>query len=148
MQQQEFIKTNWSINKIAVACGMDRRTVARILESVELSGRNGDVVLYSLSSFVAALRADCEVKGDPEFGGPRLTASLAAAARNAVIETSTVLHVWENVSASIRRTIETSPLPTGQKDSIFAELRALKLQDFLEQREFDQGQPAEDEAAG
>jgi phage terminase Nu1 subunit (DNA packaging protein) len=143
----------WTINRLADETGYDRRTLKKILATTDPCDANETSDLYWLSDFCRALvgyNAPEQSTGDLEAEQTRLTSVKAdiaeverARLRNEVIETQTVFNVWENVGASIRRTILTSPLPPEQKDAILNELRSLKIEDFLEQREFDQGTPAE-----
>jgi phage terminase Nu1 subunit (DNA packaging protein) len=142
----------WSINRLHDETGMDRRTIKNILRNTDPCDYNESFPLYRLADFIEAIRKRDEPKvaGDLEAEQTRLTAAKAdiaeverARVRNEVIETSTVFNVWENIAVSIRRTILTSNLSTEEKDSVLNELRNLKVEDFLEQREFDQGVASE-----
>lgn len=144
----------WSINRLSEESGKDRRAVKKILSNVEPCGIevNG-TELYFLKDFVAAIE-NAEEKNEKTADywqeQTRLTRAKAdiaeverARIRNEVIETETVFRTWENVGVSIRRTILTSNLSQEEKDSILNELQSLKIEDYLEQREFDQGTPTE-----
>jgi hypothetical protein len=67
--------------------------------------------------------------------------------RNEVIPSETAFRVLENILVAFRRRILTSNLPQETKDDFLKELQQeIKIEDFIEQREFDQGTPAESAA--
>lgn len=151
--------SDWTVNSLSEQTGLDRRTIKKILADTAPCDIDGKTEFYKLSDFVRAVIEYHKPKGDGSEAAllkerTRLTAADAdireverARIRNEVIEAETVARVWENVCFSIRRTILTAPLPDEQKDSILNELRTLKIEDYLEQREFDEGSPSENAAS-
>lgn len=143
----------WSISRLNEETGLDRRTIKKILRDVAPFDQDEKTDYYTLADFLAAYRRYYEPKQSGtslEREQARLTAAKAdiaeverARIRNEVIEVETVFRVWENIIVAIRRTILTSPLPQTQKDSILNELCSLKVEDLLEQRDFDEGPAAE-----
>jgi phage terminase Nu1 subunit (DNA packaging protein) len=149
----------WTINRLNEETGLDRRTLKKILQETDPCDFDGKSELYRMTDFIKALR----IYDAPRNGGnmedaklrlvqeqTRLTGENAdiaavekARVRNEVIETSTVFNVWESVAVSIRRTILTSGMSQDRIDACLNELRSLKIEDFMEQQEFDSGTPAE-----
>lgn len=145
------MRETWSINRLSNETGKDRRTVKKILQEAEPCEWEGEHPLYHLRDFIAALeQKDQDGATALEREKTRLTAKQAdreeialARDRNAVLETETVFRVWEHIATAIRRTVLTSKLTQEEKDQCLNELRTLTINDFLEQREFDQGAVAE-----
>jgi phage terminase Nu1 subunit (DNA packaging protein) len=147
---------DWSISRLNEETSLDRRTIKKILADTAPHDVDGKTEFYKLADFIKALVEYHKPKGDGSESAlirerTRLTAADAdireverARVRNEVMETETVIRVWENICVAIRRTIETSPLPIQQKDSIFNDLRSLKIQDYLEQQGFTEGTYSED----
>lgn len=144
---------NWTINRLADETGLDRRTIKKILQDYTPTDTDGKSDFYKLADFIEAMRKHDKPEpgeGDLEAEQTRLTAVKAdiaevdrARIRNEVIETQTVFNVVESVFVAIRRTIITSGMDQDRIDACLNELRSLKIEDFLEQSEFDQGTPAE-----
>lgn len=142
---------DWTINRLSDETGLDRRTLKKILQNTAPNDVDGKSEFYKLADFIKALIEYNKPKGEGTQEAlirekVRLTAADAdirevdrAKALNLVLDTETVFRVWENICISIRRTILTSPLPTAQKDSILNELRSLKIEDYTEQQEFEEG---------
>lgn len=141
----------WSINALSDECGLDRRTIKKLLTTAEPADWDGENALYWMRDLVEALREKQQSEKDELIKQQtRLTevnADIAevsrAERRNEVIETETAFRVWENIGLAVRRVILVSELDEQSKDRILTELRSLKVEDFLEQREFDKGTPAE-----
>lgn len=144
---------NWSISRLNEETALDRRTIKKILAETAPCDANEKTDFYKLADFIQALIAyhkDQSGASTLEREQARLTSAKAdiaevdrARIRNEVVEVETVFRVIENIFVSIRRTILTCPLPQEQKDAILNELRSLKIEDLVEQREFDQGPAAE-----
>ncbi len=142
---------NWSISELNEETGMDRRTIKKVLGETAPCDVDGKTEFYKLADFIHALtkRSD-ESQTALEEARTRLANTQAdiaevdrARLRNEVLEVETVFRVWENIAISIRRTVLTSALGDLEKDAILHELENLKVQDFMEQREFDKGTAAE-----
>jgi phage terminase Nu1 subunit (DNA packaging protein) len=150
---------DWTVNSLSEETGLDRRTIKKILADTAPVESDGKTDFYKLSDFIKALIEYHKPKGDASEAAlvaarTRLTNADAdireverARIRNEVMETETVFRVIENRDLAIRRTILTTPdLTDERKDAILRSLQQVTLEDFLEQREFDQGAPAESES--
>jgi hypothetical protein len=141
--------SHWSKNKLATDCGLDRRTVDDVCKDVAPvdRGPQGDPV-YALEDFVAALlmrNSKGKISPLDEVKIKEANINIAikevelAQARNSVIPAETAFRTIENVFVAIRREILTSDLQDYKKDIILNALRTLTIDDFLEQRTFDEG---------
>jgi hypothetical protein len=144
---------DWTINSLSEETGLDRRTIKKILKDTAPNDVDGKNEFYKMVDFVRALVEYHKPDNSSdalEREKVRKTAAEAdileverARIRNEVIETETVFRVIENRDIAIRRTILTSELSDERKDAILRELQRVTVQDFLEQRDYDQGAPAE-----
>lgn len=140
----------WSINRLAEESGMDRRTIKKRLELAEPCDFDGEDPLYHLRTFLDALMERDKGEGVTlEKERTRLLTADAdireidrAERRHEVVPVDLAFQVVSNMFFSIRRTIETSPLPNEQKDEIFEQMRGLKVEDFLNELKFEEGEDA------
>lgn len=139
----------WSINRLAEEAGMDRRTVKKRLEKAEPCDftPEGDP-LYHLRTFLdACLAKEEDGESNYELEKTRLTKVQAdhaeldlSLARKEVVPVDLAFQTVSNMFFSVRRVIETSPLPNEQKDEIYEQLSGLKPEDFVNEMKFEEGE--------
>jgi hypothetical protein len=149
----------WSINRLYTETDYDRRTIKRWLDSAGKApcDVDGKTEYYTLRDFIEAAVENARPASSDGGENPELTRKTRLQAdileidlaekRNEVIPSETAFRVLENILVAFRRRILTSNLPQETKDDFLKELQQeIKIEDFIEQREFDRGTPAESAA--
>ena len=133
----------WSINRLANECDMDRRTVTKMLAETEPAGFQADgKPTYHLKDLILVLRGkDQEGASSLEKERTRLTRSEANRSemierqiRGELLEPDPVLAGMENVAGAIKRVITSSKLPIPDQDAILRQLQNLNLKEILEKQ--------------
>jgi hypothetical protein len=129
----------WNIEVAAREFGINPRTLsANLVKADQQPGEDG---MFSTPQVCSAVFSDYEQENTRLRKAQADQAELdLSVARKEVVPVEIAFQTVSNMLFSVRRVIETSDLPTENKDEIYEQLQGLKPDDFISEAKFEEGQ--------
>jgi hypothetical protein len=129
----------WNIEVAAREFGINPRTLsAHLVKADQQPGEDG---MFSTPQVCSAVFSDYEQENTRLRKAQADQAELdLSVARKEVVPVEIAFQTVSNMFFAVRRVIETSDLPTENKDEIYEQLQGLKPDDFISEARFEEGQ--------